>query len=133
MKRRRFAATLLAFMLIFSSAVIPIHTVSALGDSSGVARVSGRLDHSIAANTIVPIDSEFVAAKGDRVSFDCTYTPKYSSMDFGYLDSDYAFHYLNCVNGKIYAAISFPKSGRYTLAIRNNEDYAVTVTGTVRY
>ena len=34
---KRLGTALLAFMLIFSSAVIPINTVSALGDSSGVA------------------------------------------------------------------------------------------------
>lgn len=132
---KRLGTALLAFMLLLSCSFIPAAAaeVSSADIVTIMPRVTGRLNHSISANTITYIGQPISLDKGETITYNCTYTPKYSSMDFGYLDSDYAFHYLNCVNGEIYAAISFPKSGRYTLAIRNNENYAVTVSGTVRY
>lgn len=36
-------------------------------------------------------------------------------------------------SGNIYEAISIQKSGQYTIAICNNGDYVVTVTGTIMY
>ena len=38
-----------------------------------------------------------------------------------------------CTSGSIYKSIKIDEADRYTLAIRNNASYAVTVTGTVRY
>lgn len=133
MKLKRFGAALLACMLVFTLTAASVTAAPASNNSTGMMRVSGRLNHSIPANTIEPIDSKIDLAKGDTISFDCTYTPKYSSMDFGYIDSDNVFHFLNCTNGSIDLTVSVAKSGQYLLAIRNNEDYAVTVTGTIKY
>lgn len=133
MKLRRLGAALLACLVVFSFAALPASAASAPSDTAVVMRAGGRIDCSISAHTIAPVGTEFYLEKGDKITFDCTYTPKYSRLDFGYLDSNYAFHYLDCVNGSIYEAVSVPQSGQYTIAIRNNEDYAVTIKGTIKY
>lgn len=133
MKLKRLGSVLLACLVVFSFAAAPAQAAEAPDSSSVVMRATGRLNHTIPKNSVMPIGTEFYLEKGDKITFDCTYTPKSASVDFGYIDSDYAFHYLDCASGSIYEAISVPKSGQYILAIRNNEDYAVTVKGTIKY
>lgn len=133
MRLRRLGAALLTCLVIFSFAALPASAVSVPGDTAVVTRAGGRVNHTIPKNSIIPIGTEFYLEKGDKITFDCTYTPKSASVDFGYIDSDYAFQYLNCTSGSIYKALEATKSGQYTIAIRNNEDYAVTVKGTIKY
>lgn len=133
MRLKRLGVALLVCMMVFSFAAAPVNAASEPGDSSVVMRFTGEINHSISANTIAPINDIVYLKKDNKVSFNCTYTPKYSSMDFGYIDSDNVFHYMNCVNGSIDLSVIVAKTGQYTLAIRNNEDYAVTVKGTIKY
>ena len=63
----------------------------------------------------------------------CTYTPKSASVDFGFIAPDGLFYSLNSTSGSIDKSIKVNQTGAYTLAIRNNENYAVTVSGTVKY
>ena len=54
-------------------------------------------------------------------------------MDFGLLDSDGVYHYINVTTGSIDKTIEVPENGSYTLVIRNNSSKSVKVTGIVRY
>lgn len=122
-------------MLLFGCSFISVEAadVDAPASNSVISRVSGRLNYSLPSDGITLITQPFSAAKGDTIKYDCTYTPKSSSVDFGYIDSNNAFHYLNCTSGSINNSIEIGQTGQFTLAIRNNESYAVTVTGTVKY
>lgn len=135
MKRRRFAATLLAFMLLLSCSFIPAAAaeVSSADIVTIMPRVTGRLNHSISANTITYIGQPISLDKGETITYDCTYTPKSASLDFGYVASDGLFYSINCTTGSINKSIKMDKAGQYTLAICNNESYPVTVTGTINY
>ena len=91
------------------------------------------MNNSFPAKLISPITQPFSAAKGDTIKYDCTYTPKSASMDFGYIAPNGLFYSIKCTSGSINKSIEVGQTGQFTLAIRNNGDYVVTVTGTVRY
>lgn len=133
MRQNRLFTALLACMLLFSCSFISAAAAETPGNDIVISRVSGRLNHSFPANTITPIGDSISLDKDETVTYNCTYTPKSASLDFGIIDSNNVFHYLNCTSGSINQSIKIDTAGQYTLAIRNNESYAVTVTGTVRY
>lgn len=128
---RRLTGILLACALVLGCSALPANAAEG-SDDFAIARVTGELDHIIpAGKTIYP--NSFTLAAGDIIRFDCIYTPRSASVDFGYIGPDGEFHYKSCTSGSINRSFQADKAGTYTLAIRNNESYAVTVTGTVRY
>ncbi len=133
MKAKRFWTIFLACILTLSCAVPPVCAESIPDDSTPILRVSGRIDQSIPAKSIVVMEDSFSLAKGDTVSFNCTYTPKSANVDFGYIAPDGLFYSVNCTSGSINKSIEVANNGQYSLAIRNNASYAVAVTGTVKY
>lgn len=133
MKRKHIAAALLSALVLLNCSFIPAMAAEVPGNGIIVSRVSGRLEHSLPANLVTPISQTVSLDKGETISYDCTYTPRYSSLDFGYLDSNNVFHYQNFTNGIVNTTIEISQRGQYTLAIRNNASYAVTVSGTVKY
>lgn len=130
---KRIWSILLACAIVFSFAILPANAAEISESSYVISRVSGRLEHKIPAKTTAYLTDEVSLDKGELITYNCTYTPKSASMDFGYVDSNSVFHYLNRTNGNIEKSLEIAGAGQYTLAIRNNEDYAVTVTGTVKY
>ncbi len=130
---RRFLGVLLACVLALGCAAFPVSAAELPDDSFVIARVSGQLNHRLPANGITPITQPVSLGKNESVTYNCTYLPKSASLDFGYIDSDGVFYYLNCTSGSFNKSLSAGEDGQYTLAIRNNESYAVTVTGTVKY
>lgn len=122
-------------MLLFGCSFISVEAadVDAPASNSVISRVSGRLNYSLPSDGITLITQPFSAAKGDTIKYDCTYTPKSASVDFGFIAPDGLFYSLNSTSGSINKSIEVSQTGQFTLAIRNNESYAVTVTGTVKY
>lgn len=133
MKRNRLAAVLLSVSVLLSCSFLPALAAETPGSEIVISRVSGRLEHSFPANIVTPISSTVSLGKGETITYDCTYTPRYSSLDFGYLDSENVFHYQNFTNGIVDTSIEISQRGQYRLAIRNNENYAVAISGTVKY
>lgn len=133
MKKRFWAALISCALALGCCFVSAAATDVSSPEDPVVARVSGRLDHKISANTIVAITEWFSLEDGDIIKYDCTYTPASASMDFGFFAPDGLFYSLNTTSGSINKSIQVNQTGQYRLAIRNNEDYAVTVTGTVKY
>lgn len=133
MPYKRIGAMLCACVLILGCNAIPASAADMPADNTIILRATGQFNHSIPANSIIAVDPKISMGAGETVTFDCTYTPKSASLDFGVIDSSGVFHYINRTNGSINQAIEITKNGQYTLAIRNNASYAVTVTGTVKY
>lgn len=130
---RKLGATLLACIAVFNFTAIPAGAAAYPDSGTVVSRAAGRLNCTVPAQIVMLVGSAFSLESGDKISFDCTYTPKSASVDFGYIDLNNVFHYLSCTSGSIYKALEVTETGQYTLAIRNNESYAVAVTGTVKY
>ncbi len=132
MLRKRFTSALLACMLLLSWSLVPAMAMEVPNNEIVMPRAAGRLDHSLSPG-YSRVGEAFSLEAGDKITYDCTYTPKSASMDFGVLGPDGLFYSMNCTSGSIYKAFKVDQTGQYQLAIRNNESYAVTVTGTVKF
>lgn len=133
MRRKRLWSLLLACVLVLGCSAVPVGAIDTADDNAPILRVSNRINQSISANSIVAIEDWFYLDVGDTVGFNCTYSPKSASIDFGIVSPNGVFQHLNCTSGSFDKSIKISQTGQYTLAIRNNESYAVTVTGTIRY
>lgn len=88
---------------------------------------------SIPAKTKSLANSSFSLMAGETVTIKASYAPFDASVDFGLVDSDGVFHYINITIGSIDETIQINKSGKYTLQVRNNSDGEVKVSGFVNY
>lgn len=70
---------------------------------------------------------------GDTVTFNCSYSPISSSVDFGVIAPDGYFYYKNVTSGSINDTIRVSQRGTYYLAVRNNSSSTVNITGFVNY
>lgn len=100
---------------------------------TAITRATGNLDWTIKANGTVVADTSFTMSAGETVRIRANYSPENASLDFGLVDSNEKFHYINVTTGSIDKTIEIPENGDYTLAIRNNSSKSVKVTGDVRY
>lgn len=130
---KRLWTALLICAFVFSGTVIPTKAVEIPVDTGVIVRAIGQINHTIPANTLVFVSDWVSLDKDELLRYNCTYISKSASVDFGYVDSDSAFHYLNCTSGSIYGSLKITKLGEYRIAIRNNESYDITVTGNIRY
>ena len=70
---------------------------------------------------------------GETVRIRGIYSPEDASMDFGLIDSEGVFHYVNVKDGSIDQTFKISESDTYRLGIRNNSGKTVKVSGFVRY
>lgn len=96
-------------------------------------RATGSFDLTVNANSRAEMDVSFPLAAGETVRIRANYTPEDASLDFGLIDPDGVFYYVNVTTGSIDKTIKIPENGNYTFAIVNNSGKAVTVSGFVRY
>ena len=72
------------------------------------------------ANTAFPLEA------GETVTIKASYTPFSAGVDFGLIDADGVFHYINVTNGSSDETIEIEERGKYTFAVRNNSIIATT-------
>lgn len=97
-----------------------------------VARASGSFSMSVPANSALGAKTELAMHEGETVQITATYSPS-GSVDFGLIDSDGVFHYVNATNGSIDKSIEITKSGTYIFAVRNNTSQEIKVSGYIKY
>jgi hypothetical protein len=98
----------------------------------GTARASGTFNMEISAKSKGVASSSFPMDEGETVRINASYYPN-ASVDFGLVDDDGVYYYVNVTNGSIAKTIKISKRGNYTLQIRNNSTTKVTVSGFVKY
>jgi len=120
-------AVMIGCLCTGTGAVDESNVVSYSFETTGTAitRATGNLDWTIEANGTM--------SAGETVRIRANYSPENASLDFGLVDSNEKFHYINVTTGSIDKTIEIPENGDYTLAIRNNSSKSVKVTGDVRY
>ena len=120
-----------------STNIIPANSVVEISNlefvSTHSARATNRLDWSISPNNMKRASTAFSLDANETVTFNGTYTPTGSSVDFGLISSDGTFYYINSGSGRIKATVKVPKADKYYLAIRNNSSTTVQVSCTVSY
>ena len=120
--------------------------VNCLGISAGAAnvetqrdmklvieRASGRFSLDVPANKTVGATTSFPLEAGGKVRIRATYSPESASVDFGLIDPDGLFHPLRATGGSFDHAIRVYQHGNYIMAIRNNSDIEIAVSGIVSY
>lgn len=134
MKTRRFFCLLLSLLLAAGCLALPAGAaVASAPEVEVITRAIGQFEATIPANTIAYLDDSFILASGDIVSYDCFYTPRDADVKFGYIGPDGLFYGISGYKGGIDKGIRVNQRGTYTLAIWNESDSAVTVSGTVNY
>lgn len=131
--RKRLWTVLLACILVFSCTIISAGAVEKPVGNVVIMRSTGQINHTIPANTIVFLTDWISLDKDELIKYNCTYTSKSASVDFGYVDANNAFYYLSSTSGSIYKSLKVREPGEYIIAIRNNAPYDITVTGSIRY
>lgn len=111
--------------------VVPEEQVAVADDS--VTRASGSFNMVIRAYGKGTSETALPMEAGETVRIYATYSPDSASVDFGLIDPDGIFHYINVTDGSIDRTILIEERGNYTLAIRNNSGQDVHVSGFVRY
>lgn len=98
-----------------------------------VQRATNQFSFKISGNTWMKADKTFSLAPKDSVNINASYEPGSASVDFGLIDSNGIYHYINTTNGSVNHTIQIDEWGNYTFAIRNNSSYTVNVSGFVNY
>lgn len=98
-----------------------------------IMRASGSFNMSVNPYRTTAADADFPLAAGETVRIRANYTPEDTSVDFGLIDSDDIFHYVNVKTGSIDKTIKVPENGNYTFAVRNNSGKTIRVSGIVNY
>ena len=104
-----------------------------VGTVNAAERASRKFDITVAAGELKPAKNGFPMAAGETVTINATYSPSSADVDFGLIDKNGTFYYLNGENGAFNKKIEIPANGTYTFAVRNNSDVEIDVTGYVKY
>lgn len=124
-----------------STSIIPANSVIEISDlkfntsdwDNYSARATNQLEWSISPSTMKRASTAFSLGANETVTFNGTYTPTGSSVDFGLISPDGTFYHANTGNGRIKTTVKVPKADKYYLAIRNNSGKTIKVTCTVSY
>ena len=124
----------LAYIVIFECfAVLPVEAKNRAYVDEAEVRATGKFDFEIAANTLMKASTSFPMEYGETVTITAVYSPQSASMDFGLIDADGIFYSFRAAGGSFDKIIKIDKRGHYSLAIRNNSSYNVSVSGFVNY
>lgn len=135
MKLKKIFYLLLACALTFGCLVINAGAVQ-VEAAEGVLmieRASGRFSMNISKQSTATADSDFFLDVGETVTIEATYSPKSVSVDFGLIAPDGLFYSLPGKRGNFSETFKVDQRGYYTLAIRNNSDSTVSVSGKITY
>lgn len=98
-----------------------------------IERASGRFSMDVYAHEIVAANMSFPLEEKETVTINASYSPLSASVDFGLIAPDGLFYPVNTTNGGINKTIGVKERGYYTLAVRNNSDFDISVSGFVTY
>lgn len=134
MKMRKCVGLMLALVLAVSSLGTPVVAAETQSDelAAGFQRSTGSFSMTISAGKYKKANTSFTLEAGETVTISATYTPRNASVDFGLVDANNTFTYINVTNGSIdNGVITVETRGTYTLAVRNNSSNQIDVSGFV--
>lgn len=137
MRMKRMLCAALSCAILASGACVYAQAVEPAA-AQGVAgieiqRATNRFSVSVPAKKIIGADISFSMAPEEAITINASYFPATASVDFGLVDSDGIFHYINVTTDSINDKIWVDDWGYYTLAIRNNSSSTIDVSGYVNY
>ena len=132
---RKIISMMMACMVIMGTTCANAEAVSDTFESKMSIAVfaSGSFSMSVSPYGKSEASTAFPLEAGETVHISAVYTPESASMDFGLVDPDGVFHYINVTDGSIDKTIRVNENGNYTFAVRNNSGQTVKVSGFVKY
>lgn len=104
------------------------------GSSGSISiMATGSFNMSVSPYGRSQADKTFPLEAGETVRIYATYSPDNASVDFGLIDPDGIFHYFSVTDGTIDKTIEIAERGNYRLAVKNNSNKTVSISGFVRY
>ncbi len=135
MKLRRFLC--MVFSCIIACSCFGFHAKAAevekCEENFSIERASGRFNIEIPGNTLAITSSILPLEVGETIEINAVYSPRSASVDFGLIAPDGLFYPFRAENGRFDMTIEIDQRGNYTLAIRNNSDVDISVSGFVTY
>lgn len=128
MKMRRCFGLVLILALVVSCLGV---SATAAEPVAAIEKASGWFNTDVSAGKVVKIGGGISMAAGDVINFNASYAPRGASVDFGLLDSNNVFTYINETSGSIDAGVAAPANGTFTPAIRNNSSDSIHVSGII--
>lgn len=101
--------------------------------NAAIERASGRFGMDVYAHEVVSADTSFPLEAKETVTINASYSPLSASVDFGLIAPNGLFYFVNVTDGSINKTIRVKERGYYTLAVRNNSDFDISVSGFVTY
>lgn len=137
MLRKRLCLLLACAISIYCLSVTAIAATSleegGKRNAETVMRATNSFTVEIKAYDNANAKTSFPMEAGETVRIWGTYAPADASVDFGLIDEDGIFHYLNTKTGVFDETFEISKRGQYRLGIRNNSGKVVKISGFVRY
>lgn len=137
MKKPRILLSLALICLLLTSGLLPVCAEAAQPTTkphqNWMLRATKDFDITVEGGEVNVLRGAFPLVWGDQVTIKATYSPFSANVDFGLIDEDGYFNYINVTDGSIDAVIEIENSGSYQLAIRNNAAKSITVSGFVEY
>lgn len=128
------SAGMLGLLCVPAQAVTsPILSETAMFEETAITRATGSFEMSIGANKNVSADTTFPLAAGETVHIRAYYTPENADIDFGLIDPNGTYHFVNGKDGDINTVIEVPDTANYRLAFRNHSGFTVKIAGIVEY
>lgn len=110
-----------------------MNTGESFESSIVIQRATNQFSLDIAPKMVAKADSSFSMEVGETITINAVYSPSAASVDFGVVDPNGIFRFINVTDGNINDTIQITKRGNYTFAVRNNSSETITVTGFVQY
>ena len=105
----------------------------AVVETDTIMRATGFFEANLEPYSNTRGDEEFHLEEGETVRICASYSPQNACLDFGLIDPDGVFHYVNVGIGNVDTTFEVPSKGNYRLGIRNNSGSTVKVSGFVKY
>lgn len=135
MRLKRFVCMMLACVFMMSGFCVNAGAAENFGQESDVfsMRASGKFSMDVPANSAVKASTSFPLEAGETVTIKASYSPFSASVDFGLIAPDGLFYSVNVTGGSVDQEIEVNQRGYYTLAVQNNSDDTISVSGYVNY
>lgn len=133
MSLKKFFCLLLACVISFGCLGMEAGAVQVEAENPTIERASGRFNLEVYKNEVVAADTSFPLEIGETVTINAVYSPRSASVDFGLIAPDGLFYPVRAKDGRFDETIEVNQRGYYTLAIRNNSDFDISVSGFVTY
>lgn len=130
MKKKQALCALLACLMLLGCAM-KVNAAEVRSDLVSPC-ATAQLNQTVNANTYA-LSGSFSMEKGEKVTFNVTYSPASASVYCGVVDENGTFQYLSSTNGSINGSIPIKANGSYQLMVYNNASVAITISGTVNY